>query len=276
MTPPPAAPSRGPAVRRLGAALLRHRNTLLTFLLLFAAWEIAVHVFKAPRYILPAPSAVWEGFVSQPGRMLSNTWTTVQIIVVGYAIAVLVSIPLALLIAFSRFVQTTLYPLLVVFQIIPKIAVAPLFIVWFGFGFMPKVMLVFLLSFFPIVISAIAGFRSLDADVEDFARSTGAGPWRMFFKIRLPQSLPSIFTGLKVGAAMAATAAVVAEFVGSDAGLGYLILEYNGFIETAKVFAAIILLSLVGLAIYYLVEAVERLAIPWHVSQSKADVAGPH
>ncbi len=98
----------------------------------------------------------------------------------------------------------------------------------------------------------------------------------MFLKIRLPQSLPSIFTGLKVGAAMAATAAVVAEFVGSDAGLGYLILEYNGFIETAKVFAAIILLSLVGLAIYYLVEAVERLAIPWHVSQAKADVPGPN
>jgi NitT/TauT family transport system permease protein len=232
-------------------------------------------VFKAPRYILPAPTGVWEGFLSQPGRMLWNTWITVQIIVVGYIIAGLSSIPLALLSACSRFVQTTLYPLLVVFQNIPKIAIAPLFIVWFGFGFMPKVMLVFLLSFFPIVISAIAGFRSLDPDVEDFGRSTGAGAWRMFFKIRLPQSLPSIFTGLKVGAAMAATAAVVAEFVGSDAGLGYLILEYNGFIETAKVFAAIILLSLAGLAIYYLVEAIERVVIPWHVSQNRADLTGP-
>ena len=269
------APAGNSPGARIRAGLARHRTTVLTFVLLFAVWEIAVHVFKAPRYILPAPTGVWEGFLSQPARMLSNTWVTVQIIIVGYAIAIVVSIPLALLIAFSRFVQTTLYPLLVVFQIIPKIAVAPLFIVWFGFGFMPKVMLVFLLSFFPIVISAIAGFRSLDADVEDFARSTGAGPWRMFFKIRLPQSLPSIFTGLKVGAAMAATAAVVAEFVGSDAGLGYLILEYNGFIETAKVFAAIILLSLAGLAIYYLVEAVERIAIPWHVSQTKADVTGP-
>lgn len=263
------------AAARLAALWSRHRNVLVTFVLIFAVWEIAVHVFRAPRYILPAPTAVWEGFLSQPGRMLANTWATTQIIVVGYAIAVVVSIPLALLIAFSRFVQTTLYPLLVVFQIIPKIAVAPLFIVWFGFGFMPKVMLVFLLSFFPIVISAIAGFRSLDADVEDFARSTGAGHWRMFFKIRLPQSLPNIFTGLKVGAAMAATAAVVAEFVGSDSGLGYLILEYNGFIETAKVFAAIILLSLAGLAIYYLVEAVERLAIPWHVSQKNVDATGP-
>jgi len=269
-----ASPARGGFASRIAALWSRHRNVLMTFLLLFALWEIAVHVFCAPRYILPAPTGVWEGFLSQPGRMLANTWATTQIIVVGYAIAVVVSVPLALLIAFSRFVQTTLYPLLVVFQIIPKIAVAPLFIVWFGFGFMPKVMLVFLLSFFPIVISAIAGFRSLDADVEDFARSTGAGAWRMFFKIRLPQSLPSIFTGLKVGAAMAATAAVVAEFVGSDAGLGYLILEYNGFIETAKVFAAIILLSLAGLAIYYLVELAERLAIPWHVSQKQDDASG--
>jgi NitT/TauT family transport system permease protein len=241
------------------------------FLLLLLGWEAAVFFFQMPAYLLPAPSAVGEGFMSQPWRMLQNTWVTVQIIVFGYAIAVLVSVPLAVLIAFSRFVQTTLYPLLVLFQIIPKIAIAPLFIVWFGFGFLPKVMLVFLLSFFPIVISAIAGFRSLDEEVEDLARSTGAGHWRMFVKIRLPQSLPHIFTGLKVGAAMAATAAVVAEFVGSDAGLGYLILEYNGFIETAKVFAAIILLSVAGLAIYYVVEILERIAIPWHVSQAKSD-----
>ena len=254
---------------RLAAALLRYKNVVLTFVVLLLVWELAVHLLGLPPYILPPPTGVWEGFVDQAWRMLVHAAITVQIIVVGYAIAVLVSVPLALLIAFSRFVQTTLYPLLVVFQIIPKIAVAPLFIVWFGFGFTPKIMLVFLLSFFPIVISAIAGFRSLDADVEDLARSTGAGAWKMFVKIRLPQSLPSIFTGLKVGAAMAATAAVVAEFVGSDSGLGYLILEYNGFIETAKVFAAIILLSIAGLAIYYLVEVLERLSIPWHVSQQK-------
>lgn len=261
---------------RIRESLGRYANVAATFLVLLVVWELAVYATDAPPYVLPAPSAVWEGFLSQPGRMLANTLVTLKIIVLGYVVAVLVSIPLALLIAFSRFVQTTVYPLLVVFQIIPKIAVAPLFLVWFGFGLMPKIMLVFLLSFFPIVISAVAGFRSLDDEVEDFARSTGAGPWRMFFKIRLPQSLPSIFTGLKVGAAMAATAAVVAEFVGSDAGLGYLILEYNGFIETAKVFAAIILLSASGLAIYYLVEALERITIPWHVSQAKEDLPGPN
>ena len=266
-------PAQGRGTRVL-AALARRRNAFVFFLILVAFWEASTVVFEIPVYLLPAPTDVWVGFMSQPGRMLENAFITLQIIVVGYAIAIVVSIPLALLIAFSRFVQTTFYPLLVVFQIIPKIAIAPLFIVWFGYGFMPKIMLVFLLSFFPIVISAIAGFRSLDEDVEDFARSTGAGPWRMFLKIRLPQSLPHIFTGLKVGAAMAATAAVVAEFVGSDSGLGYLILEYNGFIETAKVFAAIILLSVAGLAIYYSVEALERVASPWHVKKGEAATLG--
>lgn len=259
---------------RLFAGFARRRNAALTFLILLAIWEASTVIFATPVYLLPAPSDVWAGFLSQPGRMLAHALITVQIIVVGYALAVIISIPLALLIAFSRFVQTTFYPLLVVFQIIPKIAIAPLFIVWFGYGFMPKIMLVFLLSFFPIVISAIAGFRSLDEDVEDFARSTGAGPWRMFVKIRLPQSLPHVFTGLKVGAAMAATAAVVAEFVGSDGGLGYLILEYNGFIETPKVFAAIILLSVAGLVIYYGVEALERVTIPWHVKKGEEEARG--
>lgn len=267
------APARTSAWRA-GRWLGRNRNVILTFTAVFLAWEGIVRLFDMPLYILPAPSDVWQAFLTQPWRMLENALVTVQIIVVGYALAIVVSIPLALAIAFSRFVQTTLYPLLVTFQIIPKIAVAPLFIVWFGYGFMPKIMLVFLLSFFPVVISAISGFRSLDDEVQDFARSTGASPWRMFVKIRLPQSLPHIFTGLKVGAAMAATAAVVAEFVGSDSGLGYLILEYNGFIETAKVFAAIILLSIAGLVVYYSVELAERLTIPWHVSQKADDPLG--
>jgi NitT/TauT family transport system permease protein len=182
---------------------------------------------------------------------------------------VVVSIPLALAVAYSRFMEQAVYPVIVFLQIIPKIAIAPLFIIWFGFGFTPKLLLVFMLSFFPIVVSSLAGFKSADRDVMDFARTTGASSWRLFFKIRLPQALPHIFTGLKVGAALAATAAVVAEFVASDKGLGYLLLQYNGNIDTPMVFATIVLLSLLGLAIYYVVEIIERLAIPWHVSRQQ-------
>ncbi|MFQ5973524.1 MAG: ABC transporter permease, partial [Alphaproteobacteria bacterium] len=174
---------------------------------------------------------------------------------------------LALAIAYSRFIESTLYPVIVFLQIVPKIAIAPLFIIWFGFGFTPKLLLVFLLSFFPIVVSAIAGFKSLDPEIEDLARSTGASEWLMFKKVRLPHAVPSIFTGMKVGAALSATAAVVAEFVASDKGLGFLLLEYNGNLETAMVFAVIVILSAIGLVVYYAVEVLERLTIPWHVSQ---------
>ena len=192
---------------------------------------------------------------------------TTQEILAGYALAVVVSIPLALAVAYSRFMEQAVYPVIVFLQIVPKIAIAPLFIIWFGFGFTPKLLLVFLLSFFPIVVSSIAGFKSADRDVMDFARTTGASGLRMFMKISLPQALPHIFTGLKVGAALAATAAVVAEFVASDKGLGYLLLQYNGQLDTPMVFATIVILSLIGLAVYYAVEIVERLAVPWHVSQ---------
>ena len=254
-------------MRRPLASISRWQKVALTLVAVVVVWELAVRAAGLPAYVLPAPTTVFRDFSGQWARVLSHSLVTAEIVLVGYVLGVLVSMPLALAIAFSPTVQATLYPLLVLFQIIPKIAVAPLFIVWFGFGFLPKIMLVFLLSFFPIVISAIAGFRSLDQDVTDLARSTGAGAWKMFVKIRLPQSLPSIFTGLKVGAALAPTAAVVAEFVGSDKGLGYLILEFNGFIEIPLVFACIVLLSAIGLALYYAVEMLEQLTIPWHVSQ---------
>ncbi len=149
--------------------------------------------------------------------------------------------------------------MIVFLQIMPKIAIAPLFIIWLGFGFTPKLLIVFLLCFFPIVVSSVAGFKSVDPEIMDFARTTGASGWKHVPKIRLPQALPDIFTGLKVGAALAATAAVVAEFVAADRGLGYLLLQYNGNLETPMVFAVIVLLSLIGLAVYYIVELIERL-----------------
>jgi NitT/TauT family transport system permease protein len=203
-----------------------------------------------------------------------GAWETTKEILGGYLLAVVVSIPLAYAVARSRFVEESVYPVVVFLQIIPKIAVAPLFIIWLGFGFMPKLLIVFLLCFFPIVVASVAGFKSVDPEIMDFSRTTGASPWTMFVKIRLPQALPEIFTGLKVGAALSATAAVVAEFVAADRGLGYLLQQYNGQLETPMVFAVIVLLSLIGLAVYYIVEVIERLVIPWHVSQRPADVTG--
>lgn len=242
--------------------------------MLFVIWELAARILGIAQYLLPPPSLIFSDFVPRWRRVLDATWITALEILAGYALAIVISVPLSMLVAFSRFFERTIYPLIVFLQIVPKIAIAPLFIIWFGFGFEPKLLLVFLLSFFPIVVSGVAGFRSIDPEILDLARSTGAGVWRNFMKIRLPHALPDIFTGLKVGAALATTAAVVAEFVASNRGLGYLLLEYNGNLETGMVFAVIIVLSVLGLVIYYAVEFIERLAIPWHVSQRAQQEAG--
>ncbi|OJY35083.1 MAG: ABC transporter permease [Rhizobiales bacterium 65-9] len=247
---------------------------ILVFLALFLLWEYAVKLFGVKEYLLPPPSKVWTEFLKRSDTVMQGAWVTTTEIVAGYLLAIVVSVPLSLAVARSRFMEESVYPLIVFLQIIPKIAIAPLFIIWLGFGFTPKLLIVFLLCFFPIVVSSVAGFKSVDPEIADFARTTGAGGWRLFFKISLPQALPGIFTGLKVGAALAATAAVVAEFVAADRGLGYLLQQYNGNLETPMVFAIIILLSLIGLAVYYVVELIEKLVIPWHVSQRPAGVTG--
>jgi NitT/TauT family transport system permease protein len=268
---PLAAPTAGAAF----VGWLRKRaGVLIVFAVLFLLWEYAVWLFGVKEYLLPPPSKVWVEFMKRSNTVMQGAVVTTQEIVGGYLLAVFVSIPLALAVARSRFIEESVYPVVVFLQIIPKIAIAPLFIIWLGFGFTPKLLIVFLLCFFPIVVSSVAGFKAVDPEVMDFAHTTGASGWRMFMKIRLPQALPEIFTGLKVGAALSATAAVVAEFVAADRGLGYLLQQYNGQLETPMVFAIIVLLSLIGLAVYYVVELVERLVIPWHVSQRPAGVTG--
>jgi NitT/TauT family transport system permease protein len=238
----------------------------LTFLGFLVAWELFVNLTGIKSYILPAPSEIAVAMAAKMPRLLKAGAYTVQPMLLGYLAAVVLGVLIALGIAFSRRIEGVVYPLLVFFQIIPKIAVAPLFIIWFGFGLAPKVLLVFLLSFFPVVVSAITAFRSVDADIMDLARSTGASRLRTFWKVQLPHALPTLFTGFKVAAALSSTAAVVAEFVASDQGLGFLLLEFNGALDTTMTFAAIIVLSALGLALYGVVELIERFTIPWHVS----------
>ena len=264
---------------RPGAELIawirRRSGALLLVALLLLAWEVSVRLLGIKEYLLPPPSRIWIEFTKRSDIVMGGAWVTTQEILGGYILAVLVSIPFALAVTYSRFMENAVYPVVVFLQIVPKIAIAPLFIIWFGFGYTPKLLIVFLLSFFPIVVSSIAGFKAVDPEIMDFARTTGASGWKLFAKIRLPQALPDIFTGMKVGAALSATAAVVAEFVASDRGLGYLLLQYNGNLDTPMVFAVIFLLSFIGLAVYYAVEFVERITIPWHSSQTHAGQA-PH
>lgn len=251
-----------------GLAGLRVAAAFAGFMLV---WEAGCRLFAVPDYILPPPSQIFSDGARKWSQLANAALFTVQPMVLGFAAAVVIGVAIALGIAFSDAARQVAYPLLVFLQIVPKIAVAPLFIIWFGFGLMPKVLLVFLLSFFPVVVSALQGFRSLEAEIAELVRSTGASRWRAFVMVQLPAALPILFSGFKVAAALAATAAVVAEFVASDRGLGYLLLEYNGNLDTSMCFAAIFVLTALGLALYGAVELAERIAIPWHVSQRRAE-----
>ena len=199
-------------------------------------------------------------------RLAFHGWVTAYEMLLGYFLAVAVAVPLAIAITSSQRFDRFVMPTMLFFQVVPKVAVAPLFLVWFGVGALPKVLVAFLISFFPIVIDAAVGLRSMSGEMADLARSMGASRLQVFARFRLPTSLPYLFSGLKVAATLAVAGAVVGEFVGADKGLGYLLLVTNSNMETALMFATIVALTIIGLAFFYAVELLEALLIPWHVT----------
>lgn len=239
------------------------------FFALIAAWWAAVAILKVPTFVLPPPEDVlpriWESRQSLTGHSL----VTIQEIVLGFALSVVTAIPIGLLIALSPTAKRMLYPLLVFIQLVPKIAVAPLFVVWLGFGLTSKVMLTLLLTFFPLLLASIAGFQILDQRLLYLTRSMGATTWQTFRYLRFPAALPVIFGGLKTSATIAATAAIVAEFVGSNKGLGYILLQGTANLDTTLVFAVLFLLTIIGLALNTIVEVVEYVITPWQRGQAR-------
>lgn len=238
------------------------------------AWEIGVRVLKVPLYLMPPPSDVAVTFAENFQKLLYHGWITTYEMLLGYALAVGIGIPLAIAITSSKRFDEFVMPTMLFFQVVPKVAIAPLFLVWFGVGTLPKVLVAFLISFFPIVIDAAVGLRSMSAEMRDLARSMGASRMQVFWDFRLPTSLPYLFSGLKVAATLAVAGAVVGEFVGADKGLGYLLLVTNSNMETSLMFATIVALTFIGLAFFYIVEFVESLLIPWHVTHRIRDDAG--
>ena len=239
---------------------------LLGILVFLAIWEAGVRLLKVPAYLMPPPSAVFGIFVDEFPKLMYHGWVTTYEMLLGYAMAVAIAIPLAIGITSSHRFDRFVTPQLLFFQVVPKVAIAPLFLVWFGVGTTPKVLVAFLISFFPIVIDAAVGLRSMSAEMRDLASSMGASRWQVFAEFRLPTSLPYLFSGLKVAATLAVAGAVVGEFVGADKGLGYLLLVTNSNMETALMFATIVALTIIGLAFFYAVEFLEKLLIPWHVT----------
>jgi NitT/TauT family transport system permease protein len=249
-----------------GRGVLKKLTPLVGILAFLLAWQLFVIIWKVPPYLLPTPTSIADTFVTEFSDLLRHGWITVYEMVLGYALAVAVAIPLAIAITSSRRFNEFVMPTMLFFQIVPKVAVAPLFLVWFGVGAMPKILLAFLISFFPIVIDAAIGLRSMSPEMGDLARSMGASKLQVFTQFRLPTSLPYLFSGLKVAATLAIAGTVVGEFVGADKGLGYLLLVTNSNMQTSLMFAAIVALTIIGLVFYYLVELIEGLLIPWHVT----------
>jgi NitT/TauT family transport system permease protein len=237
------------------------------FVCFFLFWEYSIDWFDIPGYILPRPSEiVAKGSVDLP-RLIYYSYITGLETVLGYVVAIVIAVPLGLAIAFSSILRRTIYPFFVSIEMTPKIAFAPLFISWLGFGLLPKVIIVFLVCFFPVVLNAILAFSSLNEELTRFLRATGATPLRAFFKVRLPAALPQCFVGFKYAAINATVGATIAEFIGSDQGLGFYIQIVTGNMRPDLAFAGIFLLTLLGLALFGLVTLAERLIIPWHISQ---------
>jgi len=262
---PPEAALAGalanPRRRRKGRA--SSALPVLSFVILIGLWQLAVRGLKIPQYILPAPTEVFASMLESWQMLWGGAQVTGSEVVLGFLLAAVISVPLAYLISSVKAMEQAFYPVIVVLQTIPKIAVAPLFIVWFGLGQMPKILLTFLLCFFPILVDSITGFNSLDPRLLYITKSMGASRFQTFRFVRLPAALPFIFSGFKVASVLAVTGAIVAEFVGASAGLGYLLLRASSNLDTALIFAVIVVLSLLGLIFSYLVEFIERLVMPW-------------
>ncbi len=239
---------------------------VILIIALIVIWDLAIRLFHVPAYLIPPPWQVITELGKQWPSLLKQSSYTTAATVGGFALSILFGIPVAIAIASSRTIESYVYPLLVFSQSVPKIAIVPLFVVWFGFGLMPKVIAAFLLGFFPVVVSTVLGLKSIEPDMFDLARSMGANRFKTFFKIRLPLALPAIFNGLKVSITLAVVGAVVGEFVGSNSGIGYVLQTANGNFDLPLMFAALMVLSAIGVLLFFVVDLAERYTIPWHAS----------
>ena len=240
---------------------------ILLMVIILVGWDLGVRIFRIPPYLIPSPTLVVMELVNQWPMLLRETLPTFYATIGGFLLSALFGIPVAMMIAGSRTVESYLYPILVFSQSVPKIAVAPLFVVWFGFGILPKVISAFLLGFFPVVVATVIGLKSIDPDMLDLARSMRAGPLRTFLRVRLPYALPHIFGGLKVSITLAVVGAVVGEFVGSNSGIGYVLQVANGNFDLPLMFAALVILSMMGVILFMLLDLLEHFSIPWHASR---------
>jgi ABC-type nitrate/sulfonate/bicarbonate transport system permease component len=270
MTPPSdAAGAPTPAARRsrpTSRAWRTVRDVAPAVVLLaglVALWQWIVGALDTAPYLLPAPTRIWQAFLATRHLLPAHMRTTGTEAVLGLAVSAVAGVVLAGLIASVGLVRRVLYPLLVVSQNIPLIVLAPLLIVWFGFGMTPKVIVVALVGFFPIVVNTVDGLRNADAEMVDLVRSMGGSRLQVLWTVRVPSAVPSFFAGLKIGAAYAVIGAVIGEWVGASSGLGLYITRSQTAFRTDQVFVGIAVVAAMSIALFGAVELLARLAMPW-------------
>jgi NitT/TauT family transport system permease protein len=231
--------------------------------LLIALWAFLCVYGNIPTVVLPTPDKVLNAFIARFDLILSEGWVTLKETLYGFILALVIGIPMAVAVANSRALNLMFYPLLIGLQSVPKVALAPIILVWLGTGIESKLAIVWLVAFFPIIVDTVAGLRSTPRELLELARSLRASPMQVFLKVQLPAALPFIFTGAKVAITLAVIGAVIGEFVGSSEGLGFLLLSATSQLDSPLAFAALFALSFLGMFVYLLVELAERLAAPW-------------
>lgn len=260
------AASRTRRARRLGVSARKY--VVMPSLLLL--WEVLVRALDVPGYLLPPVSDILARLWGDREILLTEAIPTLLEIWGGYLIAVGVGFALAVPIAYSRVVEDAMFPLLVTLQVIPKVALAPLLLVWLGFGMTPKVLIAALIAFFPIVVNTVKGLRSVEPEMVQWCKTLGASGRQLFVKLSLPWALPYIFAGMKVSIGLATVGAVVGEFIGTDRGLGYLMLRAMVNMDTTMIFAALVTVSAIGVASYGIVTLLERRLLSWQASAEAA------
>lgn len=235
---------------------------------LLVIWELCVHLFAIPVYLLPAPSLIFMDSVQNLGTLGLHTLATLKTVLLGFLFSVVISLPLAVALTSSQTAANAIYPILVLTQSIPKIALAPILVILLGTNELPRIVVTFLVAFFPLVIAVATGLMAVPGDLIELGRSYRGSWLQMMWRIRLPYAVPMIFSGLKVAVTLAVVGAVVAEFVNADAGLGYFIITSTAFFETPLAFSALILLSLMGILLFQLVVIVERRLFPWSAANA--------
>jgi NitT/TauT family transport system permease protein len=263
------APTRSQLLPRWAADVAQPVAALVIFV---ALWEAFCRVFHVRAYLLPPPSAIFTDTMQLFGPVVMHTLATGETVLLGFAVSVIVSLPLAVLITSSPLIANAVYPLLVLTQAIPKVALAPILVVMLGSNELPRVVVTFLVAFFPLVLSIAAGITSVPPELIELGRACKASRWRELWRIRLPYAMPFVFSGLKAAITLSVVGAVVGEFVNADRGLGYLIQTSTAFFQVPLAWGALVLLSLMGIVLFQLVVIVERVFFPWAVDLDKQTV----